>query len=198
MRMDQVLVIDIEATCWADQPPPGETNEIIEIGLCAVDVANLAAGEPRSLLVQPVRSHVSAYCTELTTLTPAQVAAGIPFADACQILRKVYRARGRLWASWGDYDRRIFEKQCVATATPYPFGKRHLNIKGLCALLMGLPEEPSMAEGLELLHLPLMGTHHRGGDDAANIARILIALVQRFRMAPLLTTLDETLETSGG
>lgn len=181
MRMDQVVVIDIEATCWEDQPPPGETNEIIEIGVCPVDVASLAAGEARSLLVKPVRSHVSPFCTQLTTLTPELVAAGMPFAAACQVLRKEYRTRGRLWASWGDYDRRIFEQQCAATMTPYPFGKRHLNIKGLCALLLGLPEEPGMAAALELLHLPLIGTHHRGGDDAANIARILIMLVQRFR-----------------
>jgi inhibitor of KinA sporulation pathway (predicted exonuclease) len=34
-----------------------------------------------------------------------------------------------------------------------------------------------MAEGLKRLGLPLEGTHHRGGDDARNIARIAAALL---------------------
>jgi inhibitor of KinA sporulation pathway (predicted exonuclease) len=28
----RILVIDLEATCWQGDPPPGETSEIIEIG----------------------------------------------------------------------------------------------------------------------------------------------------------------------
>ncbi|NYD46544.1 hypothetical protein BJY14_002527 [Actinomadura luteofluorescens] len=28
----------MEATCWDGQPPPGQVSEIIEIGLCVVDV----------------------------------------------------------------------------------------------------------------------------------------------------------------
>jgi len=32
--LDQVLVIDIEATCWEGPPPEGLESEIIEIGIC--------------------------------------------------------------------------------------------------------------------------------------------------------------------
>lgn len=34
-----------------------------------------------------------------------------------------------------------------------------------------------MAQALELLNIPLEGTHHRGGDDAWNIAGILAKLI---------------------
>jgi inhibitor of KinA sporulation pathway (predicted exonuclease) len=36
-----------------------------------------------------------------------------------------------------------------------------------------------MAQALALLHLPLTGTHHRGGDDAYNIAQIATVIFQQ-------------------
>ena len=68
--LDVVLVVDLESTCWDGPPPPGQTSEIIEIGLCTVDLKALTRTEKRSLLVKPVRSNVSEFCTKLTTITP--------------------------------------------------------------------------------------------------------------------------------
>jgi hypothetical protein len=39
-----------------------------------------------------------------------------------------------------------------------------------------------MAEALAILDLPLIGTHHRGDDDAWNIALILATLLERGRL----------------
>ena len=33
-KLDKILVVDIEATCWEGKPPAGEQNEIIEVGIC--------------------------------------------------------------------------------------------------------------------------------------------------------------------
>lgn len=63
----QLLVVDVEATCWQGPRPPDQESEIIEIGLCLVDVATLARVERRSILVRPERSVVTPFCTELTT-----------------------------------------------------------------------------------------------------------------------------------
>ena len=54
-------------------PPPGQRSEIIEIGLCVVDVARLERIEKRCMLVRPVRSEISEFCTQLTTLTAGQI-----------------------------------------------------------------------------------------------------------------------------
>lgn len=59
---------------WAQ--PPGAVSEIIEIGLTVID---LDAGERLArhrILVRPVRSTVSEFCTELTGLTPHEVDQG--------------------------------------------------------------------------------------------------------------------------
>jgi inhibitor of KinA sporulation pathway (predicted exonuclease) len=175
--LDQILVVDVESTCWEGSPPEGETSEIIEIGVATIDVRTGARVARESLLVRPQRSRVSAFCTALTTLTQEQVDAGIPFSDACALLRRQYASKDRTWATYGDYDRRQFERQCQDLHVPYPFGPTHLNVKNLFALVQRLPREAGMAEALALQHLPLEGVHHRGGDDAWNIAAILSALL---------------------
>jgi inhibitor of KinA sporulation pathway (predicted exonuclease) len=176
---DTVLVVDIEATCWEGAVPPEQEAEIIEIGLCLLDVASGERREKTSLLVRPERSTVSPFCTQLTTLTQAEVDTGLSFREACALLKSRYTAKDRVWASYGEYDRQQFERQCHSRNIPYPFGPRHLNVKTLFALVHALPAEVGMAEALARQGLPLEGTHHRGADDAWNIARLLAALLGR-------------------
>jgi inhibitor of KinA sporulation pathway (predicted exonuclease) len=180
-KLDQIIVVDVESTCWEGAPPVGQESEIIEIGLCPVEVASGLRLERRSILVRPARSTVSPFCTALTALTQEEVETGIPFAGACALLVREYRTRERLWASWGDYDRRQFERQCAAQDVPYPFGPGHLNAKTLFAVMHALPHELGMEAALQRLGLPLEGTHHRAGDDAWNIAAILSGLLLRGR-----------------
>jgi len=180
-KLDHILVIDVESTCWEGGPPEGQESEIIEIGLCPLDVASGERLERRSILVRPERSTVSPYCAALTTLTQADVEGGISFGAACRILRREYRAKERLWASYGDYDRRQFERNCQAHGVPYPFGFGHINVKSLFAVVHALPREVELSRALEMMGFPLEGTYHRGDDDAWNIARILGDLLLRAR-----------------
>ncbi|WP_371495243.1 exonuclease domain-containing protein [Kitasatospora sp. NBC_00374] len=172
-------VVDVEATCWDGDPPAGAVSEIIEIGLTVVD---LAAGERigrHRILVRPARSTVSPFCTRLTGLTQAEVDTGLSFAEACRLLAAEHLAGRRPWASWGDYDRHQFTRQCSATGTAYPFGRRHTNAKLVFTEANGLRKRPGMAEALRLAGLPLEGRHHRGEDDAWNIAALVLDLSAR-------------------
>jgi inhibitor of KinA sporulation pathway (predicted exonuclease) len=136
-KLDRILVVDVEATCWEGDPPSGQISEISEIGLCVLDVPTLARVEQRDIFVRPVCSTVSPYCTQLTTLTQADVDGGVPLAEACQILANECQASARLWASYGDYDRQQFERNCGEFGIPYPFGPTHLNVKNLAAIVYG-------------------------------------------------------------
>src|SRR5688572_5814486 len=148
-RLDRVLVIDIEATCWEGEPPPGETSDVIEVGICPLDLTTLERLERRSLLVRPERSAVGRFCTDLTTITPAMAADGVSFREACDVLRAKYGSHLWVWASYGDYDRKQFERQCRETGVPYPFGPTHLNVKTLFALSRGLPREVGLPQAVE-------------------------------------------------
>jgi inhibitor of KinA sporulation pathway (predicted exonuclease) len=180
-RLDQILVVDVEATCWDSAPPEGQASEIIEIGVCVLDVPSGASVRKHSILVRPEVSTVSRFCTQLTTLTPDQVQDGVTFDHACAVLRREYAGRHRVWASYGDYDRRQFEKQCRERAIQYPFGPTHINVKNLFALTYGLPREIGLKRALVLAGLALEGVHHRGVDDAWNTAQLLAMLLLRAR-----------------
>jgi inhibitor of KinA sporulation pathway (predicted exonuclease) len=172
-KLDQILVVDLEATCWQGVPPAGQDREIIEIGLCVLDVASAERLDNPSILVRPVHSTVSEYCTRLTTLTQAEVDLGISLRAACHILEEKYLSRERLWASYGDYDRKQLKLECQAHGIHYPFGDGHINVKSLFAVVHNLHREIPLDEAMKHLGFLLEGTHHRGGDDAWNIARIL-------------------------
>jgi len=179
--LDQILVIDLEATCWEGQPPAGMTSEIIEIGLCVVDVAKLERIDKRCLLVKPVKSEISPFCTQLTTLTAADFDSAGTLADAARVLKQEFRGPERLWASWGDYDRVHLQRCCEDAGVRYPFGGRHLNVKTLFAAAHGLPKEIGLDAAYAQLGETLAGTHHRGVDDAWNIAGILCRLLGAIR-----------------
>jgi inhibitor of KinA sporulation pathway (predicted exonuclease) len=181
--LDKILVVDVESTCWEGSPPPGQVSEIIEVGVCTVDVASLQRVDRRSLLIRPVKSEVSAFCTGLTTLTPEHLEDAGSLADAVGVLKKEFHSQQRLWASWGDYDRRQFERVCEEFGVGYPFGVSHLNVKTLFAVAFGLDREVGLEGAYERLGLTMEGTHHRGADDAWNIAGVLCLLLKGCRGA---------------
>lgn len=180
-RLDRVLVIDVESTCWEGPPPRGQISEIIEIGLCVVDVERLTRLEKRAILVRPQVSQVSDFCTRLTTITPELAATGMTLEQSLSLLRHEYLCDDRVFASWGDYDRNQFHRNCDYFRLKYPFGPTHWNVKTLFAIAHALPRETGIDTACDMLGQPLEGTHHRGVDDAWNIAGILCHLLRQFR-----------------
>ncbi|WP_026123899.1 3'-5' exonuclease family protein [Nocardiopsis chromatogenes] len=47
-------------------------------------------------------------------------------------------AADRRWASWGDYDRKQFVRQCDDEGVDYPFPPRHVDAKRVFAGAHGL------------------------------------------------------------
>lgn len=179
-RLDILLVVDIEATCWENNPPEGEVNEIIEVGIVSIDMVKHVVERKEGILVKPQFSKVSPFCTQLTTLTQEQVdTEGVSFTEACHKLRKKYDSRNVAWASWGDYDRKQFERNAQLYKTQYPFSNSHLNIKTMFSIFGGFTYELGMREALTHCGLTLEGTHHRGVDDAYNISRILLEILPK-------------------
>lgn len=184
MKHDNLVnIIDIECTAWEppEYQPRDQISEIIEIGLAVVDIKTLEMSENISILVRPQNSKLSKFCTKLTTLTQEQVDNGITFEAACKVLRKDFNSDNRTFVSWGDYDRKMFERNSKDYGVKYPFGPRHHNLKNSFAMLYGLDRELGMDEALKIINLELEGTHHRGNWDALNISKIFIEILKKFR-----------------
>lgn len=181
INLNSILVVDVEATCW-ERPPIKDTkeftSEIIEVGICKLDLDKGVVAK-ESIIVKPRYSKVSEFCTKLTTLTQEQVDGGVDFDVACWQLIDKYDSMNSVWASYGDYDRNQFDRECRNKRIEYPFSSRHINVKNLFALIYRLHSEVGMPEALYKLGIPLEGTHHRGLDDALNIAKIAQNVLQK-------------------
>ena len=172
-----VNVIDLEATCWEGEVPPGQKSEVIEIGLCVFDAATRERISRHQLMVKPDRSEVSAFCTRLTGWTAAQVASGVSFAEACGQLQREFRSDSRLMVSWGGYDFRQIGRQCAATGTVFPFA-RHLDLKAAHRDFYRLPKRLGLGQAIEHVRLDFEGRAHVGADDAWNVAALLSQMLE--------------------
>jgi inhibitor of KinA sporulation pathway (predicted exonuclease) len=167
-------VIDVEATCSDDGAFPREEMEIIEIGAVLVGAEDLETVDTFQTFVRPMRhGTLTPFCTRLTTITQADVDAAPRFPAALRKLRSVLAGKDALFCSWGDYDRRQFERDARLHGVTLPFGDRHLNLKKEFARRLGETRLHGTGQALRHVGLQPTGTHHRGLDDARNIARLL-------------------------
>ena len=172
--MNNIIIIDLEATCWDGPVPAGQKNEIIEIGICMLDPTTGNITKNQGILVKPQRSEVSSFCTSLTTITPEMLDNhGVSLMQACEIIRNDYQGHQYTWASYGQYDLNMMKKECKAKSVSYPLSADHINVKELFTKQAELKKNVGMKQALDILSIPLEGTHHRGIDDAKNIAKIL-------------------------
>jgi inhibitor of KinA sporulation pathway (predicted exonuclease) len=169
-----LLVVDLEATCWLGHPPEGQLSEIIEIGISAVDLFTAEIISTHTALVIPTHSEISAFCTELTHITPELIAEqGMSFEDACEWLIEDYHSDRRLWGSWGAWDMKTFKAQCEARGVPYPFSAHHVNLRSAFTKQSKRHPGGGLIKVLEGVELGFEGTPHRGIDDAYNTARLM-------------------------
>ncbi|MGL5878057.1 MAG: 3'-5' exonuclease, partial [Xenococcaceae cyanobacterium] len=64
-----------------------------------------------------------------------------------------------------------------------PLSSKHLNLKQLFSENQNLPKKYGMAQALDLVGIKLVGTHHRGIDDARNIAKLLPYILGREKLS---------------
>ncbi|KKM06924.1 hypothetical protein LCGC14_1739040 [marine sediment metagenome] len=75
-------------------------------------------------------------------------------------------------ASWGLYDKKQLIKDCERHKIEYPFGM-YWNVKQGFSKKQGVKKRFGLIKALQRLSLEFEGNHHRGVDDAYNIARII-------------------------
>ena len=173
-----ILIIDLEATCWESKElHPGE-NEIIEIGAVLIDSSRQIRWSG-GFFVRPVLNPVlSDFCTKLTSISQADVDSAPSLAVALERFSEQVKSslsctlKDCTFVSWGNYDRNQFEKDCARHDIPYPFGP-HMNLKAEFLKKHNL-KHAGVPSALKTLGLSFEGTHHRGVDDALNIARIFL------------------------
>lgn len=171
---DKVIVIDIEATCWEKgQTPENQKREIIEIGICKLNISDGNIEDKRSYLIKPTQSEVSEYCTKLTGITSGKLEKeGVSFKEACSNIKNRYNSLRRTYAGYGGFDKSIMESQCQEFDVKFPFSETYLDLKVLISLMTG--EKPiGLLKELQTRNIEFEGSNHNGADDAFNTAKLL-------------------------
>lgn len=180
------LVVDLEATCDESDFPRSAT-EIIEIGAVLVDPETLRPVDSFQTFVRPfVRPTLTAFCTELTTIRQEDVDAAPTFPEAVDAVTRWLRVPVT-FCSWGAYDVNQLSrdrKRHGLTRPRLAWARDHRNLKALFTEASGESTRFGMKQALERCGLPLEGTHHRGIDDARNIARLLPYCLGRAPIPP--------------
>lgn len=172
MNNQYTLAVDVEATCDTDGKINRKDMEIIEIGAVLLDSDYNVIGEFQSF-IKPFKNPIlTDFCKQLTHITQEDV-------DNAPSVYEVFNQLGAwlkdyqpmVWCSWGDYDYKQFQVDCARSGASWPFIGSHFNAKKKCAEVTNNPKR-GLHEAVEELGLKWIGTHHRGIDDARNIAQI--------------------------
>jgi inhibitor of KinA sporulation pathway (predicted exonuclease) len=168
------LIIDLEATCCDKGTVPRYEMEIIEIGGVMLNRNTWEIDAEFQQFIQPVRNpQLTPFCTELTSITQKDVANAPKFPEAiAKLLEWMTAYPNYIFCSWGNYDKSQFKQDCIFHQVAYPFSEEHINIKTEFSEYLGVSYKFGMAKALQTLGLELQGRHHRGIDDARNIAAI--------------------------
>ncbi|MDZ7959280.1 MAG: 3'-5' exonuclease [Aulosira sp. DedQUE10] len=168
------LIVDLEATCCNDKTVPRHEMEIIEIGAVMLNRNSWEIDSEFQQFIQPVRNpKLTTFCTELTSIRQQDIEKAPKFTEAIVVFKEwIDSFPNNIFCSWGNYDKNQFIQDCKYHNVPYPFASEHINIKEEFSLYLGSSRRFGMAQALEHLGIELQGTHHRGLDDARNIAVI--------------------------
>ena len=178
------IVVDLEATCWEDVRDY-DRMEIIEIGAVELPAADSFPTREFSRFVRPtIEPELSPFCQQLTTIRQRDVDRASEFPAVFAEFVEWTGDEPFVLCSWGGYDLTQFRIDCDRHGLSLPKSfERHVNLKKEFARLAGLRKSCGMKGALSHLGLPLEGTHHRGIDDARNIARIAAVILPR--LSPL-------------
>ena len=168
------LIVDLEATCSDSRTISRHEMEIIEIGAVMLNRTTWEIDSEFQQFIQPVRHpQLTGFCTELTSIRQQDVNKAPKFIEAISRFKEwMYLFPNHIFCSWGNYDKKQFIQDCAFHNVPYPFISEHINIKEEFSEYLGVSKKFGMEQALNELGIELKGTHHRGIDDARNIASI--------------------------
>ncbi len=170
------IVYDLEATCWKKKPKDF-VNEIIEIGAVKINEQRKIIDTFEAFVRPVVHPILSDFCTELTSIEQSQVADAEGFKEVISNFKNwiIDNGQNNYWlCSWGFYDRKQLEKDCLLHQLPDAWVGQHISIKHQYQRVKGQKRPIGCKSAIKQEGLTFEGTHHRGIDDAKNIAKIFL------------------------
>lgn len=161
--------------------PTKDEMEIIEIGAVMVLNKTLEIISEFQTFVRPLRHpQLTDFCTGLTSISQTDVDLAPNFKEAMQAFQKWTDSFKRFdFCSWGNYDLNQFMQDCRFHQISFFIDAPHRNLKQEFSAFLEVSKGYGMSKALSKIGIKLEGIHHRGIDDARNIAKILSFMQKR-------------------
>lgn len=185
------VIFDLEATCWDTKGESWrETNpnalipdtlaykqrvemETIEIGAVKVD-KSFNVIDKFTVFIKPVLNPIiTEYCTNLTSITQADVDSGLEFRSAYKRFMQ-WSGAPRTFLAWGDYDYNQLNKDCLAGNVKMFPKHKYVNAKEFIRFLRGY-KGTGLGKETKRYGLEFEGRQHRGLDDSVMVAKVMQA-----------------------
>ncbi|WP_196223199.1 3'-5' exonuclease [Roseibium sp. RKSG952] len=180
-RLDKVLAVDFEMTCWEEGPSPERLPEIIDVGLVEISTENLTITRSDRFFVRPKWSSVSEYCTRLTGITNENLRRhGRPLPEVANALKRKWGSGSKLWMAWGRDDI-VIERDCVKHEIENPFSRAFRNLGLECTIDSGQTENAGLHRVMGEMGLEPGRGRHTALNDAMGLAHVWIARTRSMR-----------------
>ena len=173
------LVVDLEATCCANNEFPRHEMEIIEIGAVLLDTENEIVSTFSTFVKPTLNPILTDFCKELTTITQDQVDTAPSFNIAMTSFLNwlhEYVIVFYDFYSWGDFDKNIISRQAKQLNYKNPkldvLLSNHFNLKQIFADRNGV-KPMGVSSALKFKGLKFENQQHRAIYDAINIAKLI-------------------------
>ncbi|CAH1783949.1 unnamed protein product [Owenia fusiformis] len=182
---EYLLVIDFEATCMEDNPTDYK-HEIIEFPIVLIHTETLEIIDEYHSYVRPeVHPQLTRFCSQLTGISQATVSRAPIFKDVLENVN-TWMEKHRLnkketkfaIITDGPWDMsRFMYTQCQLSHLPIPkWARKWINLRK-CYSNYYCVQRIKLASMLENLGMTFEGKPHSGIDDARNIAKIALRML---------------------
>ncbi len=174
------IVYDLEATCWNGRPP-GMIQEVIEIGAYKIDEYGRAVDKFSRFIKPQAHPVLSLFCKQLTGITQVDINRARPYPSVIDdFLDWINIDEDYVLCSWGDFDRKIFIKNCEQHRIDFEWAQQHINLKAQYYRIRNFTKPVGLQKALRKEGFEFDGEPHRGIDDAFNTAKIFMRLIDRW------------------
>ena len=198
-----LLVVDFEATCL-EVPDSQHNNEIIEFPVVAIDCGGSTStttennplpprviAEFHSYVKPVINPLLNEFTTKLTGITQEQVDAAPPLQEVIYKFSEWYQSTflsnsniSSCLCTDGSHDVREFVFRCsvLTQRTQWPVTPsffRWIDIKETFSNFLNIPYQGNITTMLDILGMTFEGRPHSGIDDARNLSKIVIALLEK-------------------
>lgn len=176
--MHNYIVLDLEATCDKDRRIE---NEIIEIGAVKVNERGEIV-DTFNMFVKPILNpQLTDFCKELTHISQEDVD-NAPYFNEVIMDFITWLGSDYYLCSWGFYDKKQFEKDCLLHKVNRNWIKNHISLKHQYSQIKQMKKFLGLGTALKKEKIEFEGTPHRGIDDAKNIAKIFIKYLDKWEL----------------